>query len=71
MCPPKCADFYLFLQEYYEKTLALTPDDPTVLCSYAVLLSEDAFYDRSLFAKAESVFSKLLLQNPKDKVVVT
>jgi hypothetical protein len=35
------------------------------------LLSEDAFYDRSLFAKAESVFSKLLVQNPKNKVVVT
>ena len=61
----------MFLQEYYEKTLALTPDDPSVLCSYAVMLSEDAVHDRSLFGKAESIFSKLLVQNPKDKVLVT
>jgi tetratricopeptide (TPR) repeat protein len=29
--------------EYYEKTLALAPNDATVLCSYGVLLSEEAF----------------------------
>ena len=30
--------------EYYEKTLALTPNDTTVLCSYGVCLSEAAFH---------------------------
>ena len=29
--------------EYYDKTLAVAPNDATVLCSYGVLLSEEAF----------------------------
>jgi hypothetical protein len=29
--------------EYYEKALVVSPNDATVLCSYGVLLSEEAF----------------------------
>jgi len=57
-------------KEYYERTLELTPGDATVLCSYGVLLSEEAFHDRSLFAKAEGMFAKALQQAPKDTAVI-